>query len=326
MGSRVDRKITGSRVTLALAMLVVGCGGAGRTTSNAEGDGASSSSAASSTSSSPSASSSSASAKSSAEAPLAEGEVRIAKHFPAVGDRASTSRERSTSLKGELRSENSTKPLDLTSIEPHNVEEECLAVEDKRCVKMRVSYGKVAKLMTVDGKAQAELAPIAGKTYVVERLPDRVRVSSPDGAEVTKAERERVAAEYGGPSQLREILEALPDRVKVGDKLDKLAKVLAEGRTLDSDVDMNIDVTIKVANIKRTAERTTVVLAVTMVVRAPEGKDDGSTMDLAGEIELRTDGGQPVRSEMSGAITVKFGGRGHAAGTFSDKSTMDYSW
>jgi hypothetical protein len=265
-------------------------------------------------------------------APKDEG-TAITKHYPAVGDKGTTAETQVAEMKVDIKGPKGEFKEEATEAEQTEKAEECLAVTDKSCSKMKVTYTKAEKKVTTkDGKTKDSKVAHAGKTYVLELKDGAVAVTTEDGKEPPKEELAAVKKDYKSFGKDGEILDAIPEKVKVGDSLDKLAQALAS-RAMDSEnKPSKMDAKVTVKEFKTVDGKTIIVLDISMDAEGEEDNGGAIKVSMKGTIDLRADIGLPLKREMKGPVSVVFGEKakggvtGKAEGQMSLTSANTYSF
>lgn len=305
-----------SSLVVALAgVLLVGCGSeASKGSASASAEAKSSAKPAASGSAAAGAGSAAAGAGSAKpkDAPKDDGSVTITKHFPVVGDKSTASKSQKMNMKIAMTSPKGDFSSDGVEEELEEKTEECLAVEAKKCSKLKVTYTKAEKRNALDGKpADTKTAPFHGKTYVIELKDGTVTVAHEDGSAPPAEELEAVKKNYRHFAQENELLEALPASVKVGDSLDGVAKALGSRIMDDGDGTLSKrDVKVTVASIKEENGKKVLVLDLSVAL---EGKDPNGGVivsSVKGTVELRADAGVATKVEIKGPLEITYDGTG----------------
>lgn len=267
------------------------------------------------------------SSASSAPAAPKKDSATITKKFPSVGDKMTSSKTKTSEM--EITLEKPKAPaIKTTETEVQELTEECLAVEGKKCSKVKVTYTKLEQKKTSDGKDKPTKTPNAGKTYTVE-WKDGKPVITADGKEPPKDELDAVSKDFKNYDRRGRALESLPDNIAVGDSLDNLAKVLASD-VPEAMQDVKVDAKAKVVAIKEEGGKKIVVVEITMGMTGVEPSGGQFKADMIGTVSFQAETGWATAMEMKGPLTVVFDGKGKAgivgkaAGTVTEKSTSTY--
>lgn len=292
------------RVGLVGALLM-GCGSdASKTSASAESKGSAqpttSGSAAASSSSKPK------------EDVKDDGSVAITKHFPVVGDKSTETKSQQMNMKIALTSPSGNFDSDGFEEELEEKTEECLAVEAKKCTKLKVTYSKAEMKNSLKGEpAETKPALFHGKTYVVELKEGAVTVANEDGSAPPAKELEVVKRKHRHFAQETELLEALPATVKVGDSLEGVAKALG-ARLGDDGADKvsKRDVKVTVAAIKEEDGKKLVVLDFSVALEGKDANGGAIVTSMKGTVDLRVDTGLPTKVELKGPLEITYDGTG----------------
>lgn len=264
-------------------------------------------------------------AKTSSDKPPAATDVAtFTKHYPAVGDRDTSKRVVDIALKGSLLAKKG-KPHDVDYVESTVTEktEECLQVEGRACIKVKVSY-KLDEKTTREGakKGETKREPYSGKSYVVVR-GKTAEITTVDGKAVPRDEAAALKKVYAKPDQNARMLDALPDKVKVGDDLVEFAKVFGDSATESDDVAGTPKTTCKVTvkEIKQVDGKTIVVLFVDLSSEADYMGTGLMTIGMKGTLDVAAESGMLLAADTSGPVSITFkDGGGKLTGTMHDES------
>lgn len=253
-------------------------------------------------------------------------EASITKRYPAAGDIEKGAK----SSKMELKVDVNGKETNVTETEDVERTEECLAIGEKQCTKVKVSFTKYEKKKLIDGKEKPAPAPAVGKSYVVERKGDELTVTYEDGSAVPGDELGELKKMYKRFGKHKDVAAALPDKVKVGDSLDALAKVLGDemsGSGDEGDAGRKVEAKAKVKSIREEGGKKILTIDLEMTMTGDDPKGGNIKIAAKGTVDVRADIGQPVALDMSGPIELvlpKDAGKG--TGKMAEKMTASYSF
>ncbi|MFO0547534.1 MAG: hypothetical protein U0271_04045 [Polyangiaceae bacterium] len=243
-----------------------------------------------------------ASAATSAPAPAEEG-VAITKDYPAVGD-VETIRETGTStMKVKVKQGAKEVEEDISEEKSSEMVEECLELAGKDCKKLKIKVNKDESKKTEGGKDKSKPSPIAGKTYIVTRTEGAPEVTLEDG---TKASPEEVKAiGHEGLSKISKRLDALPDRVKVGDSLAGFVQAMIADLASDPAKPATGSGSIVVKSIDNVDGKTVVTLDVDLTIQfKQEASDMQIQTQMKGSVQMSADGAHMLKLDFSGPLTL----------------------
>lgn len=309
-----------------LAAALFACGGETTTTGSASAE-AKKSGAASAASAPKSAGPAATAPAKTAEPEKKDDSVTFVKHYPAVGDKATSVKAQTVELGGTVKGKGGEEKVDSVENENEEKVEECLVVTDKTCTKLKVTFTKHEEKKTLKGEDKSPKEdPLNGKTFIVELKGEEIAVTTEDGKEADRAAATALKKDYKSLALRAKVIDALPaEPVKVGDSLDALANALLDiVKTGEQKAD-KATATAKVKAIKEEGGKKIVTLEVTMSL---EGSQDKMKMklDVAGTIDVRADVGLPVGSDLSGPISVELGDAGKLEGKMKEtvKTTLSF--
>ncbi|MFO0554821.1 MAG: hypothetical protein U0271_40970 [Polyangiaceae bacterium] len=252
------------------------------------------------------------------------------KHYPAVGDKETSKKVSNVIFKGSI-SPKKGKTVDIDNVEDSVTEktEECLEVKDKGCVKLKVTYKldeKTTKEGSKDPKTKTE--PNSGKTYIVVRGKDP-KITTEDGKDVPRDVADSLQKAYSKPDESARMLNALPEKVKVGDELGDLAKAFADIATESENIVGTPKTTCKITvkEIKQVDGKTVVVLSVDLTAEAEDKRMGMMTIGMKGTMDVAADGGMALASDVTGPISITFkDADGKLSGTMSEKEKSSYDF
>lgn len=238
-------------------------------------------------------------------------EIAISKHYPVVGDKLASTLVQQTKLKLDGKSAKGPVLEETSVAERMEKSEECLAVEGKLCTKLKVTYGKwETKTTQKDGQSEVRSPAHAGKSFTVELKKGALSFSDASGKPPTKAELEALQGDYRDFAREAEWLDALPDRVKVGDSLTALAKVLAAREQAGVDPFESSEFELIVRSIKDGGSKKIVVLDLSLKLAGASASKNQRTITAKGTLELRADLGLAVKREIRSVLAITYGGQG----------------
>jgi hypothetical protein len=246
--------------------------------------------------------------------------VQFKSKAPAVGDKYTSTEE--SLMKMALAAKGQS-----VTIEQHETEErkiELLALKDGLPSKIRVRYAQHRKDAKSDGKPKPSPSPVHGKTYLVERKGSELVVTNEQGKAVSDEEREQVTKDHrrlGKPDEITSALKSKPR--KVGDKLDDVAKALAD-QFKERSAERGEKVTIHAPKLTFTelkkidgVEHAVLDLSLRM---GAENKDVTLTMDLKGKVLVRVDEASHGEINVSGPLKISGGASGDGSVTLKTKT------
>ena len=121
------------------------------------------------------------------------------------------------------------KTLHSVSDEDTEVDTDILAVSHGTATKAKLTYTKVARTRTMDGVSKPNPGPAAGRSYVVERVGDKVAITAADAKPLSEDELRALRTfmgSFGKPDRVAKTLAAKPRRT--GDRLDDVALAMKE--------------------------------------------------------------------------------------------------
>jgi hypothetical protein len=252
----------------------------------------------------------------------------LTKRFPAVGDKVTETDEETTDMSGTVSSKG--KEEDLKVLEKKTVEktEECLAVTDKTCTKLKVTYAKYDRKETVNGKEKDKGKDLAGKTLIVELKGEELTITKEDGSKADIMEEITAKKDFKGLKRRHKFIEALPDKVKVGDSLDGIANALLEAAAEDGDkAPKTKSAKATVKSIREEGGKTIVTIDVKLSF---EDDKDGMKIsaEMNGTVDIRADGGHQIAGHVTGPMTIESseGLKMSVKGTMTMKETSKPSW
>ena len=258
-------------------------------------------------------------------------EVAITPRYAAVGDVEKGTKVTNGEMKAKIKGPDGTVDLAITELETIHKTEECLAVGDKQCMKLKVTYSKYEQQEVANGEAKSDPSPAIDKAYLVERKGGELLVTLADGSPVPDAELTKLKKNYRRFGKHKDVAGALPKKVKIGDSLDELAKVLGEeaasGDGSDFAAPPKITSKIVVKSFREEGGKKIVVCDVTMTMEGDNNKMGHMKVDMKGTMDFRADVGQPVASELSGPLQIDLkDDGGNISGTLKEQTTSSFSF
>jgi hypothetical protein len=256
----------------------------------------------------------------------AETTVTFTKQYPKVGMVEGSKRAQRTLMKGSLAVEKRTVALDADKSSDVEKTEECLEVKDKNCVKLRVTYAKDRSKDTTNGQGKETTNPNEGHAYIVERNGKTPKIKREDGSTTTPAEIESIENAYDEEPRTKKFLDALPDTVKVGDSLDAFAKLIGEEASSEENItNKKIDSSVVVQSIGTVDGKKVVTLKLNVKLEGDDENVGHLSVQMTGTIDLLVDGALPVRSNLSGPVSVTLPeNAGVLKGTITETKTSTY--
>lgn len=261
----------------------------------------------------------------------AANEATITKRYAVVGDVEKSTKVKTFAMKAKIKGPDGMVDVESTENETIEKTEECLAIADKQCSKAKVSFVKYEGKKVTNGKSKDEAHPTVGKTYIIERKGKDLAVTLADGSAASEAEQKDIKDTYKRFGRRKDKLAAMPDKVKVGDSLDELAKVLGEEAAQDDDDDGDappkVTSKIVVKAIREEGGKKIVTLDVAMSMEGDSKKVGHMKIEMKGTVDLRADIAQDVTSELAGPLEIDFANDGgKATGDMKEKTTSSYSF
>ncbi len=216
-----------------------------------------------------------------------------------VGDKVTETEERIMAAKAEV---GPGQVIDFNSTEKRVEAKEALEVVDGTITKLKVTYTAFTRDEVIGGKPKTKPTPTVGKTYVVWREGDALKVTYEDGSAPPAEEIALVSKsnrKVGKPDVLDKFLAA--QVWKTGVKVDMPADLLAElNDTKGSDVEPAL---AAMSFTLQTADDAVATLAMTMAMagKAPEGE---MSFELAGTAKVDRKTGQTVEVAATGPFTA----------------------
>jgi hypothetical protein len=252
-------------------------------------------------------------------------EITFTKRVPAVGTVAEE--KQSMEMKMELT-------LDMKGSKPITVEiersetqvkrEKVLASDGKVTTKLEVTYVSKEEIDKEKGTEKKKSSPVSGKVYRVEAKDGKPYVTTDKGGPVPPNEAAVVAKGQKSIGKPDPVFEGMPDTpIKVGDKVDSLAKAIKERLSEDTDDGEVTEVSVKLKEIRSTDAGKEGVFEVAMTLALKKKGDPlDLRMELTGTMVLRKDDTWPTELTLAGPITMSSAeGKGKSPG-FTGKGTM----
>lgn len=271
-------------------------------------------------------SSGAATATSSAAAAPANDGIEVKKHYAVVGDKETSEKTQTTKFAGVVKTPKGEHKIDNEEVELTEKDEECLEVKDQSCTKLKVTIRKATSHVVESGKAKDVKKATQGNVYIVAFGEGGPTISREDAKPLSKEESAEFKDKYKKSSRAKEFLDAFPDRVKVGDSLDAVAKKLGE-QAADSDDKPKTTSTVKVKAIEERAGKKIIILEVRVTLDGESSKVGHMKLDMSGTLEVRADAAVPIALTFSGPASVEFpkdGGR--LEGTMSEKTALSQTF
>ena len=169
--------------------------------------------------------------------------------------------------------------------------------------------------MTKDKKGANE-----GNVYLVTRGAKKPIILRDDGKKPSKAEIKEIEGPYSNDGKDdAAMLESMPAKVAIGDKLDALAKVLADQAARSEKLDKpKNEVTVTVKEFREEGGHTVVVLAVVIALEG-DGKPTGHMkIKSTGTIEFFADGGVDSKAVFTTEVEATMKGGATVSGTIRE--------
>ncbi len=265
-------------------------------------------------------------ASSSAAPAAADDGIEVKKHYAAVGDKETSEKTQTTKFAGVLKTPKGEQKIDNQEVEVTQKDEECLEVKDQSCTKLKVTVRKATSHMVESGKAKDVTKATQGNVYLVAFGEGGPTISREDGKPLSKEESSEFKDKYKKSSRAKEFLDAFPDKVKVGDSLDAVAKKLGE-QAADSEDKPKATSSVKVKAIEERAGKKIIILEVRVTLDGESKKVGHMKLDMSGTLEVRADAAVPVALTFSGPASVEFPkDAGRLEGSMSEKTTLTQSF
>ncbi len=214
-----------------------------------------------------------------------------------VGDKVTETEERNMVAKAEL---GPGQVIDFSSTEKRVEAKETLEVVDGAISKLKVTYTAFTIDETVGGKPKAKPTPTAGKTYVVWREGDAVKVTYEGGTEPPAEEVKAVTKgnrKVGKPDVLDKFLAG--QAWKVGVKVDLPADVLAAMIPTGGD---GAEPALSAMSLTlQSVDDAVATFAMTMASKSPGGE---MVFELAGTTKVDRKTGRPIDVSATGPFTA----------------------
>ena len=234
-----------------------------------------------------------------------------------VGDKVTETEEQIMVAKVEV---SPTQILDFNTTEQRVEVKEAVAVQDGVITTLKISYPTVTIQETVAGKAKPKPTPTVGKTYLVTREGDALKVTYEDGSAPSAAEIKAVTKgnrSVGRPDPLDKVL---AEHVwKVGEKFALSPEQLAEmNKNMGGEGEPSL---AGMSFTLQTADDAVATMAMTMDmgVKNPEGE---MTFTLAGTAKVDRKTGRQIEIAATGPFTANV--KVKMTGTMTMKSSFAY--
>ncbi len=229
---------------------------------------------------------------------------------PAVGDKVEEKETSDTKMTMDVDAGGKKQTIEMTMVESMVKKTEVLAVDGKAITKAKLTYVEKKKTETEGGKEKKKpKSPIEGKTYILESKDGKTLVTDEKGKKVPKDEEDAVLKgnrAFGKPDP---VLTGLPDKaIKVGDKVEKLAKALEEHfKNMDESKDpLEVtDVEVKLESIDKDGE--TGVFAIQLTMASPKTSKEPFALKipLKGTMKVRAKDGFTTEVALKGPLTME---------------------
>ncbi len=236
--------------------------------------------------------------------------VTFSLHAANVGDRF----HEHTKLHSELDGSVVFKTVHMGSDDEMERDVTVVAVSEGVVSKVKLSYGKVARTRTFDGKSKPNPGPVEGRSYFVERKATKLAIDAVDGAPLTEPERTEIAmgmTSFGKPDLVAKSLASKPRRI--GERLDDVATAMKERYDADKsegqkpgDHSELTELVVTFARVERFDDGEVALLDVSSTMSGVRDGADG-TQKTKGTNAFRIDGAHLVRTHVEGASTMKKG-------------------
>lgn len=260
-------------------------------------------------------------------APAADADgVAVKKHYAVVGDKETSDRTQTTKFAGTVKGPKGEQKVDNQEVEVTQKDEECTEVKDQSCTKLKVTIRKATSHMVESGKVKDVVKATQGNVYFVAFGDTGPTVTREDGKPLSREESSEFKDKYKKSSRAKEFLDAFPDKVKVGDSLDAVAKKLGE-QAADSEDKPKAVSTVKVKAIEDRGGKKIIILDVRVTLEGDSSKVGHMKLDMSGTLEVRADAAVPVALDFSGPASVQFPkDAGRLEGTMTEKTTLTQSF
>lgn len=229
---------------------------------------------------------------------------------PAVGDKVEEKETSEMKMALDIDAGGKKQTVDMTMNESMVKKTEVLAVDGKAVTKEKVTYVEKKKTETEGGKEKKKpKSPIDGKTYILEAKDGKTLVTDEKGKKVPKDEEEAVLKANRAFGKPDPVLTGLPDKaIKVGDKVEKLAKALEEHfKDMDESKEQPeiSDVEVKLESIDKDGEAGVFTIQLTMSSPKSSKEPFSMKIPLKGTMKVRAKDGFTTEVNLKGPLTME---------------------
>jgi len=229
---------------------------------------------------------------------------------PAVGDKVEEKMKNDLSVSLEIDM-GGKKTSEFTEVESTDKKIEALAVDGNAITKAKVTYAEHTKANTEDGKEKKKPKSLLdGKTYVLELKDGKVIATDEKGKKLPKPEEDAVLKKNHHFGKADPFLEGMPKKpIKVGDKVESLAKALEEHFKAEDDGKDPFEVTdttVKLESIEKDGSDQIGVFSVTLTLQSPKSSKDPVALKfvLKGNTKVRAKDGFTTAIDLKGPVTM----------------------
>lgn len=229
---------------------------------------------------------------------------------PAVGDKVEEKMKNDLSVSIEI-DVGGKKTSEFTELESSDKKTEALAVDGNAITKAKVTYVEHKKADTEDGKEKKKPKSLLdGKTFILELKDGKVVATDEAGKKLPKADEEAILKKnhhFGKPDPF---LEGMPKKaIKVGDKVDSLAKALEEHFKNEDDGKDPFEITgteVKLESIEKDGKDQIGVFSVSLTMQSPKNSKEPVALKfvLKGTTKVRAKDGFTTAIDMKGPVTM----------------------
>ena len=230
---------------------------------------------------------------------------------PAIGDRTEEKKKHDLNVSIEIDVGPKPQSAEITEVETVVEKTEVLAVDGKAVTKAKITYVEFSKKETEGGKPKIKpKSPLDGNTYILALDDGKVVATDGKGGKLAKAEEEALLKKHRNFGKPDPILAGMPEkRIKVGDKVDKLADALREHFKKDDDGKSPLevtDITVKLASIDKDGDDEVGVFAVELTLGSPKDTKElfSMKMTMKGKIRVRTKDAFATSIDLKGPLTI----------------------
>ncbi|NMO15086.1 hypothetical protein HPC49_16405 [Pyxidicoccus fallax] len=183
-----------------------------------------------------------------------------------------------------------------------------LAARKGRLDRVKLAFGEKYEDTVEEGKPERKVSPLSGKTYLAGWVKGRVVVTDEAGKPISKEERDDIESSLPEFGKADRVLAAFPDKpIRVGDSLDRFAKVFAEESLQSKDSGVRfLDTRVRLLEIVPDPKGDVGIfsLTTTMVFLEADGPL-GMTFPMEGQLRIRGKGARLLEFTMAGPARVE---------------------